>query len=90
MEFLFYACTQSYSDIKDNLGYRLLAIDSSDLHIATDPTDKDTYFQIQPNTKGYNLLHLNAAYDLCNRLYVDALVQPRRQSNEGRALANHG
>jgi len=30
---------------------------------------------------------LNAAYDLCNRLYVDALVQPRRLCNEGRALA---
>ncbi|WP_213468288.1 transposase [Paenibacillus dendritiformis] len=30
---------------------------------------------------------MNAAYDLCNRLYVDALVQPRRLCNEGRALA---
>jgi len=37
--------------------------------------------------KGFNLLHLNAAYDLCNRLYVDAIVQPRRLCNEGRALA---
>ena len=40
------------------------------------------------NTRGYNLLHLNAAYDLCNRLYVDAIVQPRRLCNEGRALAD--
>jgi len=87
LEFLFHAFTQSYKDIKDYRGYRLLAIDGSDLHIATDPKDKDTYFQNQSNQKGYNLLHLNAAYDLCNRLYVDALVQPRRQSNEGRALA---
>ncbi|MGG1556532.1 IS4 family transposase, partial [Paenibacillus ferrarius] len=87
LEFLFHAFTKSYANIKDYRGYRLLAIDGSDLHIATDPTDKDTYFQNQPNQKGYNLLHLNAAYDLCNRIYVDALVQPRRQSNEGRALA---
>lgn len=87
MEFLFHAFTQSYTDIKDYRGYRLLAIDGSDLHIATDPSDKDTYFQSQPNTKGYNLLHLNAVYDLCNRLYVDALVQPKRQINEGKALA---
>lgn len=87
MEFLFHAFTQSYADIKDYRGYRLLAIDGSDLHIATDPSDKDTYFQSQPNTKGYNLLHLNAVYDLCNRLYVDALVQPKRQLNEGKALA---
>ncbi|MGN7765726.1 hypothetical protein [Paenibacillus sp. 22594] len=47
--------------------------------------DTDTYFQSQPNMKGYNLLHLNAAYDLCNRLYVDAIVQPRRLCNEGKA-----
>ncbi len=87
VEFLFREFTQSYKDIKLYRGYRLLAIDGSDLHFATDPTDKDTYFQTQPDTKGYNLLHLNAAYDLCNRLYVDALVQPRRQGNEGAALA---
>lgn len=87
MEFLFHQFTQSYTDIKDYRGYRLLAVDGSDLHIATDSADTDTYFQSQSNTKGYNLLHLNAAYDLCNRLYVDAIVQPRRFCNEGRALA---
>jgi hypothetical protein len=87
VECLFHKFTQSHTDIKDYRGYRLIAIDGSDLHIATDPADTDTYFQSQPNTKGYNLLHLNAAYDLCNRLYVDANVQPRRLRNEGRALA---
>lgn len=87
VEFLFHTFTESYTEIKDYRGYRLLAIDGSDLHIATDPTDTDSYFQSQPNTKGYNLLHLNAVYDLCNRLYVDALLQPRRLCNEGRALA---
>jgi hypothetical protein len=87
LECLFHKFTQSYRDIKDYRGYRLLAIDGSDLHFATNPADTDTYFQSGPDTKGYNLLHLNAAYDLCNRLYVDALVQPRRLSNEGKALA---
>jgi hypothetical protein len=87
VECLFHKFTQSHTDIKDYRGYRLIAIDGSDLHIPTDPADTDTYFQSQPNTKGYNLLHLNAAYDLCNRLYVDSNVQPRRWRNEGRALA---
>lgn len=87
VEFLFHQFTQSYTDLKDYRGYRLLAIDGSDLHIATNPADTDTYFQNQPNTKGYNLLHLNAAYDLCNNLYVDALIQPKRLCNEGKALA---
>ncbi|MBU5674793.1 IS4 family transposase, partial [Paenibacillus brevis] len=88
VEFLFREFTQSYQDLKDYRGYRLLAIDGSDLHIATNAEDTDTYFQSGPNTKGYNLLHLNAAYDLCNRLYVDAIVQPRRLGNEGKALAD--
>ncbi|QYR19656.1 transposase [Paenibacillus sp. sptzw28] len=87
VEFLFHEFTQAYTDIKDYRGYRLLAVDGSDLLIATDPADTDTYFQNQPDTKGFNLLHLNAAYDLCNRLYVDAIVQPRRLCNEGKALA---
>ncbi|WP_211093596.1 transposase [Cohnella fermenti] len=88
LEFLFHEFTQSYTDIKDYRGYRLLAIDGSDLHIATNPADLDSYFQSQPNSKGFNLLHLNAVYDLCNRLYVDAIVQPRRLCNERRALAD--
>jgi hypothetical protein len=87
VEFLFHASMQSYTAIKRYRGYRLIAVDGSDLHIATDAADTDTYFQSLPNTKGFNLLHLNAAYDLCNRLYVDAIVQTRRLCNEGRALA---
>jgi hypothetical protein len=87
VEFLFQKFTQSHTDLKRYRGYRLLAIDGSDLHFATDPTDTDTYFQSQPGARGYNLLHLNAAYDLCNRLYVDAILQPRRLNNERKALA---
>ncbi|MCY9636609.1 IS4/IS5 family transposase, partial [Paenibacillus thiaminolyticus] len=45
LEFLFHAFTQSVMDIKDYRGYRLLAVDGSDLHIATDSADTDTYFQ---------------------------------------------
>ncbi|WP_431090624.1 transposase [Paenibacillus sp. 8b26] len=87
VEFLFHNFTQSYTELKDYRGYRLLAIDGSDLHIPTDPTDPNTYFQSGSGTKDYNLLHLNAAYDLCNQLYMDAVIQPRRLCNEGRALA---
>ncbi len=87
VEFLFHEFTQTYTNIKDYRGYRLLAIDGSDLQIATDPADADNYFQCHPNAKGVSFLHFNAAYDICNRLYVDAIVQSRRMGNEGRALA---
>lgn len=87
-EFLLHEFTQSFSNIKKYKGFRLLAVDGSDLHIATDPESPDTYFQNRPDEKGFNLLHLNAMYDLCNRLYVDSCVQPRRCINECRALTD--
>jgi len=87
-EFLLHEFTQSCAQIKKYQGYRLLAADGSSLRIATDPTDPDSYFQDKPNSKGYNLLHLNALYDLCSRLYVDSITQPRRKMNELRALTD--
>ena len=83
LEFLLHEFTQSYSDIKTYRGYRLLTAVGSDLHIATNPADADTFYQNHPSEKGYNLLHLNAMYDLCNRFYIDSLVQPRRCVNDG-------
>lgn len=87
-EFLFHEFTGTFRDIRTYQGYRLLATDGSDLLIATNPADPDTYFQTKPGEKGYNLLHLNAMYDLCNGIYVDACVQPRRYENENRALVD--
>jgi len=87
-EYLLHEFTRSYTDIKKYRGYRLLAADGSTLHISTNPNDLDTFFQNRPNEKGFNLLHLNAMYDLCNRLFVDAVIQPRRCQNEGKALVD--
>jgi len=87
-EFLLHEFTESHTDMKTYRGYRLLASDGSDLQFATDPENPDTYFQNRPGEKGFNLLHLNALYDLCNRLYVDSLIQPRKSENEGKALVD--
>jgi hypothetical protein len=86
IEFLLHGFTASFTDIKTYRGYRLLAADGSDLHIPTNPNDSETFYISNPDGKGYNLLHLNAMYDLCNRLYVDSLIQPSRQENECKAL----
>jgi len=85
-EFLLHEFTRLYADTKTYEGYRLLAADGSDLHIPTNPDDSETYYLSNPGGNGYNLLHLNAMYDLCSKIYVDALVQPSRQENEGKAL----
>ena len=85
-EFLLHEFTRSFSDIKTYKGFRLLAVDGTDLHIATNPNDSDTYFKNLPEKSGFNLLHLNALYDLCNGIYIDALIQGRRIANEHKAL----
>ena len=88
-EFLFHAFTDSFNDrFTDHKGYRLIACDGSDLCIAHNPDDKTTYFQSAPNIRGFNQLHLNAFYDLCNRVYVDALIQPSCEKNEDRAMCD--
>lgn len=87
-KFLLYEFINSFDDHRTYNGYRLLAVDGSDLNIAHNPQDADTYLQRDPNKKGFNLLHLNAMYDLCNKLYVDAYIQPGKHVNEYSALAS--
>jgi hypothetical protein len=87
LEFLLHEFTQSLSeDFKEYRSYRLLGVDGSSLHIPTDPGDVETHINCNPNGNGHNLLHLNAMYDLCNRVYVDAVIQPIRLQNEVKAM----
>ena len=87
-EFLFREFTAATSTENLFRGYRLLACDGSDMCIAHNPQDETTYFQSTPDSKGFNLMHLNALYDLPARTYVDALIQPGRQKNENRAMCD--
>lgn len=68
-------------------GYRLLAVDGSDIHTPTNPNDCDSYFKVN-NCSPYNLYHLNALYDLCSNTYLDAVIQKSRKWNEHRALCD--
>ena len=63
-------------------GCRLIACDGSDLRYAANSNELENYFTVSEQARGYNLLHLNALFDLDSRRYVDALVQPRRQADE--------
>lgn len=71
---------------KTHKGYRLFAVDGSSLCISRNPHDEKTYFSNGKNSKGFNLLHLNAMYDICSRVYVDALIQEGRKNHERQAL----
>ena len=65
---------------------KILAVDGSDIQIATNPQDKSSYFQGTNEQKPYNLLHLNALYSLDQHIYVDTIIQGRWDWNEHAAL----
>ena len=67
-------------------GYRLLSCDGSSLAIAKNEDDSETFCHNKKD--GYNVLHLNAMYDLLNRKYVDAVIQPIHSKNERAAFCD--
>ena len=85
-ETLFQHFTAAISEHKYLHGYRLLAVDGSDLQIAANPNDPDSFFPGTDDQKSYNLLHINAMYDLLQNIYVDAILQKRRNADESGAL----
>lgn len=87
-EYLFKEFSLAFRSTKMLNGYELLAVDGSDIHTPTNAKDCDSYFQTAPDVKGYNLFHLNALYNLLDKRYVDAIIQPRRMFNEHRALCD--
>ena len=69
-------------------GYRLLAIDGSDLRLPSNPSDEFSLIRNSAGQKQYNLVHLNAMYDLANKVYVDVAMQGKKGMNEHKALAS--
>lgn len=67
-------------------GYRLLAVDGSSLRCHPNPQDHDSYFPPVNGKKHFNLLHINALYDLTNHAYVDAIIEGGRTFNERTAF----
>ena len=64
----------------------ILAIDGSDIQIATDPNDSDSYFPGTNGQKDYNLFHLNALYKIKHQVYVNSIIQKAKDKNEHKAL----
>ena len=85
-ESLFHSFTNSVDERSLYKGYRLLAVDGSDLHTPTNKDEKSSFYEGANGQKPYNLFHLNALYDLQRRIYVDAVVQGSKCENEHRAF----
>ena len=87
-EILFRSFNNACSEQKLFKGYRLLAVDGSDLHTPTNKNEQDSYYAGANGQKSYNLLHLNAMYDLMTNCYVDALIQGSLSANEYKAFCS--
>jgi hypothetical protein len=68
-EALFRNFTNAVDELKLFKGYRLLAVDGSDLHVPINPNESDSFHQRKNGDKPYNLLHINALYDLERKIY---------------------
>lgn len=84
-EDLFHAFSQKTDMARFYRGYRLFAVDGSDLHIPTNPHDSESFYPCANGQKPYNLLHLNVLYDLLSHTYQDAILQ-KGVSNENGAV----
>ena len=69
-------------------GLRLIAADGSDIQIPTNANDPDSYFPAKENQCAFNLLHLDAMYDLLRHTYTDAVLVGQRKANERSSLCN--
>ena len=87
-ETLFHTFTDSIDEQNLYKGYRLLAVDGSDLHTPTNENEKESFQRGVNGQKPYNLFHLNALYDLQRRIYVDAIVQGKKSLNEHKAFVS--
>lgn len=67
-------------------GYRLMAVDGSHIHVPTNPKDTDAFVKCKESERPHNEFHLNAMFDILQKVYTDAVVQKYRTQNEDKAM----
>lgn len=80
-EHIFHEFTRKLPCLRLKDGYRLLAVDGCQLCSVANPNEPENYFKTFPCKKGFNLHNLNALYDICNRIYVDALIYAGKKNH---------
>ena len=86
LESLFHDFAAQTSQEDNYKGYKILAVDGSDIQIPTNLKDGDSLFVTKEGVRPYNLLHLNALYNLITNTYEDAIVFKRKEVGENKAL----
>lgn len=85
-QFLLRQFTSSCQKNRTFLGYHLLAVDGSDFSIPENPAEQNCHFKKKENRKGYNLLHVNTVYNVMDKVYEAACIQPGKEKNEHQAM----
>ena len=80
--YIFQEYNKVCNDTKTHKGYKLLAVDGSDVNIAYNPNSETYMPNGDNNNKGYNQFHINAIYDVLNKTYFDCIIQPKPKCNE--------
>jgi hypothetical protein len=83
---LFRSFTDSLPYLKTFNGYRLLACDGSSVPIPRNEKEEDFSVVTREDRKSYNQLHINGLFDILNRIYVDAIIDPGIHMRERAAL----
>ncbi|MEZ7593905.1 IS4 family transposase [Streptococcus sp. 27098_8_76] len=83
----FYALFKEFTvPIPLNTDFPIFAADGSDICIPRNPMDTKTSIQTQTDVKSYNLMHINALYDLTTGVYRDVFIQDQHAQHERLAL----
>lgn len=64
----------------------IFAVDGSDVQIPTNPDDLDSFYSGKDGRKPYNILHINALYQINHSIYSDVILQKSKVANEHKAL----
>ena len=62
-------------------GLRLLAVDGTAVSIPRNPKS-DSFVVHSGAPNGYNQLHLTPLYDILNKVYLEAVIQPEPQKTK--------
>lgn len=80
-----YACTSTYQ------GYRIIAVDGTKVNIAFNSKDPSSTHHGKPKAdgnsgKGYNQVHMSAAYDVLNDRFIDSITKDIHAYDERREM----
>lgn len=79
--YIFHEFNNQSTDNKTYKGYDILAVDDTDVNIVKNENDLGTYIENGDN-QGFNQLHINALYSICNKTYKDTIIQDKHKTNE--------